>query len=114
MVPRSVTSSVAVDMARCLGAPTECAGLAVLLQAAVAVAVGKLLLSIAYGSRLEPAAEGVAAGTTAGALGVAGIAGGTPAALAAGGLAYAVMAAVSGALVRVPQVAAALSKVVGA
>lgn len=107
-----MTDVVAVDMARSLGAPEECTGLAVLLQAAMTVGVGRLLFKAFSGSKPDPAAEGVAAGVTAGAMGVAGTAGAQPSALAAGALSYAVMAALSLVVVKVPAVAQLVAQAV--
>jgi hypothetical protein len=77
----------------------------------MAVAGGKLLFKLLH-RKLDPAAEGVAAGTTAGVMGMAGIAGGTPTALASGALAYACMAVLGAVIVKAPAVVAAMASAV--
>lgn len=87
----------------------------VLLQAAVTVAFGRLLLKAVGGSSngggLSPAAAGAAAGVTAGVVGVAGVCG-SEVALANGAVAHACMVVLGSVLSAAPGVASALAAVV--
>jgi putative effector of murein hydrolase len=115
-IPRSVTGSTASHFSAAIGAPAECAGLVVLLQAAFTIALGASILKVAdrrsKTGPLSPAAAGTAVGVTAGAMGVAGVCGGDEVALANGAVAYACMVLVGSVLSSVPSVAAGLAALV--
>jgi hypothetical protein len=131
LIPRSVTASTASHFARAIGAPVECTGLVVLLQASVTVAAGRLLLAAVGGSngsnggsngsnggsngsnggRLTAAAAGAAVGATAGVMGVAGVCG-SEVAMANGAMAYACVVLLWSVLAATPGVAAALAALV--
>lgn len=109
-----MTGSTASHFAAAIGAPAECAGLVVLLQAAFTVALGASILKVAHRRTgpLSPAAAGTAVGVTAGAMGVAGVCGGDEVALASGTVAYGCMVLLGSVLSSVPSVAAGLAALV--
>jgi len=113
LIPKSVTSSTASHFAKALGTPPECAGLAVLLQAAFTIVLGKTLLKAVLKPRLEPAAAGAAVGATAGVMGVVGVCGVSGVALANGAVAWACMTVMGSVMSDIPAVAAALAALVG-
>lgn len=107
LIPRHVTDVLAADIARSLDASVSNAGLAVLLQAAMTVALGGILFK-AMGKSTSAAAKGAAAGCTAGAIAAAGLSDDEPVALANGGLAYALVGVISCLVLQVPALREAL------
>jgi hypothetical protein len=107
-----VTDSTASHFARAIGAPSECTGLVVILQATVTIFMGRLILKAVNGGKTGPAAAGTAVGSTAGLMGVAGVCGSNEVALANGAVAYAVMVAIASLLSSVPAITTVLAAMV--
>lgn len=121
LIPRSVIADCASHFARAIGAPIECTGLVVLLQAAFTIGIGGGVLRVLCGGgnnnnnnsqESAAAAAGTTLGATAGAMGVAGVCGSSGVALASGALSYACMVLIGGLASNVPAVTSLLAAAV--
>ncbi len=106
LLPRNLTTPAAMAISATVGAPTICTTAVLVMQAVLATAVGRAVLAV-VGTR-SAAARGVAAGATAGVVGMAALAGGDQEALPFAGLSCVLVGAIITAVMAVPALRASI------